>query len=191
MAVRGVDVLGAGRRGIGPSSWVMVGILVPVLLISSDVTTARGYATINWAGSVSTLGGGAGSWIGVKIVVFTLGAGRASAVSASVNKVAALLGVLLSATLGDAWASTAFIDTCVLFVAAFVKICPRRSRACTSSSVMPAVLWVRRVAVIRLAAAMMASAGVSVGFDMYLCLKKTVPDTLVDFVFRFHRFQHL
>ena len=191
MAVRGIDVLGVGRRGIGASSWVMVGILVPVLLMSSDVTTARGYATINWAGSVSTLGGGAGSWMGVKIVVFTLGAGRATAARALVNNVAVVVGVLLAGTLGDAGASIGFIATWVLFAAAFLKICPRRLRACTSSSAIPAGLWVRRVSVIRLAAAMMASAGVSVGFDMYLCLKNTVSDTLVDFVLRFHRFQHL
>ena len=82
-------------------------------------------------------------------------------------------------------------STLVLLVFASLKIWSRRASACTSSSHIPGVLCVRRASVILLAAATMASSGVSVGFVMYLCLKKTVSDTRVDFVFRFHRFQHL
>ena len=185
------DIRGSGRWGLYSSSWVMVGMLVPVLPMSSDATTAHGYTTISRLGLLGTLGCGVGSLRGMKIVSATLEDGRCTAVIASRSSCFVLCLFLGSATLGDTASSTVLISTLVLLVIASWKIWSRRARACTSSLYIPGVLCVCRVSVIWLAAAMMASSGVSVGFVMYLCLKKTVSDTLVDFVFRFHRFQHL
>ena len=50
-------------------------------------------------------------------------------------------------------------------------------------------IFVLRVSAMFCAVAMMASAAVTVGFEIYLCLKNTMPDILVALVFCTHRRQ--
>ena len=51
-------------------------------------------------------------------------------------------------------------------------------------------MWLYNVVVIFPAATMTASAGVTAGFVIYLCLKHTVSDTLLAFVLITHKSQH-
>ena len=191
--VLGLDVRGLGLCGrwvcTESSSWVMVGTSVPVSLASSDATTARGYATIILSG-MDTLGAGRPVSMGVNSVVCTLGCATTSA-TALVSAICFCCGVNAVCTLGVVGGSMACMLTVLLLFAAFVKMCSSRLRACTSSSHMLFGLYWRRACDILFAAEMMASSGVTVGLVMYLCLKKAVSDTLVAFVFMFHRFQHL
>ena len=93
-------------------------------------------------------------------------------------------------TLGGVCIGVAFIWLLVFFADALVKIASRRLRESRSSSHMLIGVCLRSVYVILLAAAIIASVGVVSGFVMWLCFKKTVPDTFVAFVFVVHMFQH-
>ena len=169
------------------SSWVIVGMAASSSFFS-DVTTARGYATISSSAS-STLGDGRDTSNGANSVIGTLGCAASSAI-ALVSPFLFRFWVCCSSTLGSGGGSTACTSTSLFLSAAFLKIVSSRPRAWMSSSHMSFGLYLRRVSDIRFAAEMIASAGVTDGLVMYLCLKNTVSDTLVDFVFIFHRFQH-
>ena len=99
----GLEVLGWGLRGWSSTSCVMVGILVPMSPVSSDVTTARGYVTINplVVLLLATLGAGRSSSAWVKTVCCTLG-GVAKVAIASVSKLVSCFLVCFGCTLGDA-----------------------------------------------------------------------------------------
>ena len=72
---------------------------------------------------------------------------------------------------------------------AWVNIFCRLERAVRDSSLRWRFMFVLRASSMFCAATMTASAAVTVGFEIYFCLKNTMPDILVNPVFFTQRFQ--
>ena len=78
---------------------------------------------------------------------------------------------------------------CYMVVVSLNSFC-RRANSCTEDSFRWCGILFWSASARFAAAAMTASSGSTVGFVMYLCLKNTVPDTLVARVSFTHNFQH-
>ena len=89
-----------------------------------------------------------------------------------------MLGVCCAGSLAD-----------FLFAVAWAKIFCRLKRAVRALSPRWWLIFVLRVSAMFYAVAMMASAVANVGFEIYLCLKNTMPNILVALVFCTHRRQ--
>ena len=76
-----------------------------------------------------------------------------------------------------------------LFAASWANIFCRLEKDVRASSPMWRFVFVLRESAMLCAAAMTASAAVTVGFEIYLCLKNTMPDILVALVFCTHKRQ--